>query len=290
MMGKVKGKYMKKERIEVLDPKSDIAMSYEQAHKQVIIARDNAIYSLYIFCKKLKEMKDSKLYLSAGYESFNAYAEEAVGLKKTAIYDYLQLSARSEEFMKKYSAIGVSKLNLLTKMTEEEATSYIEENNIADMSYRAVKENIKAIEDETVTYEEPIEAEELEIIDTEEPVANTLGEYVRIIRLSKGIGLREMARMLGVVHGNVYQFETNKGGISKALVFSKVVEILELTPEEVKEMHRLYDAEMLKKKKLSTDLADYISTDEKISKAIILAKEKKLSSSTWDKILKLIEG
>ena len=64
---------------------------------------------------------------------------------------------------------------------------------------------------------------------------------------------------------------------------------LNIEPVFTDEEARSY-ADKLGKKRLSEDLAEYISKDETVLKAIIAAKDKNVSADTWNQILKLIEG
>lgn len=281
---------MNKKRIEVLDPSHAVALIYDKVHKEVIVARDNAVYSLLVFCKKLKDMKDSKLYLSAGYKSFNDYAEDAVGLKKTAIYDYLQLSERSEAFMKRHSSLGVSKLNLFAKMTEEEASSYIEAHDVENTSYRELKQDIKSL-NESKQEEAIIEEEDY----IEEPVVEdkieSLIDFIQVKRNKLGLTIRELARKLSVDCSNLSKYlRYDKNILLSLSFFTKLIDALNLNDEEVRTMYKLHDMDMIKKKRLSEELAEYISKDETVLKAIIAAKDNKVSAETWNQILKLIEG
>ena len=49
------------------------------------------VVSMVDFASELKEMRDKKLYANAGYESFGAYCERAVGLKESMAYRYVKV-------------------------------------------------------------------------------------------------------------------------------------------------------------------------------------------------------
>ncbi|MDE6776416.1 MAG: hypothetical protein K2J25_00620, partial [Oscillospiraceae bacterium] len=44
--------------------------------------------SLYEVCKGLKEMRDDKLYQELGYQNFEDYSENEVGIKRSQAYNF----------------------------------------------------------------------------------------------------------------------------------------------------------------------------------------------------------
>ncbi|MBQ3219165.1 MAG: DUF3102 domain-containing protein [Clostridia bacterium] len=100
-------------------------------HEVILYAGSTA--SLYIveFAKRLKEMRDSKLYEKAGYATFGEYVEQAVNIKQRQAYKYIEVYENfSEDFLIQNSKLGITKLLLLSNLNEEEkeqvATEVIE--------------------------------------------------------------------------------------------------------------------------------------------------------------------
>ncbi len=79
-----------------------------------------------VMARKLKEMRDSKLYETAGFATFGEYAETACGIKERQAYNYISIVENlSGEFLQTTAKIGVSKLSLLASMDEGDRADLI---------------------------------------------------------------------------------------------------------------------------------------------------------------------
>ncbi|MBQ7373036.1 MAG: DUF3102 domain-containing protein [Clostridia bacterium] len=90
-------------------------------HEVIMYAGSTA--SLYIveFAKRLKEMRDSKLYEKVGYTTFGEYVEQAVNIKQRQAYKYIEVYENfSEDFLIQNSKLGITKLLLLSNLNEED--------------------------------------------------------------------------------------------------------------------------------------------------------------------------
>ncbi|MCX4367819.1 MAG: hypothetical protein OSJ67_07525, partial [Clostridia bacterium] len=82
-----------------------------------------------VMARKLKEMRDSKLYETAGFATFGEYAETACGIKERQAYNYISIVENlSGEFLQSSAKIGVSKLSLLASMDEGDRADLISEH------------------------------------------------------------------------------------------------------------------------------------------------------------------
>ncbi len=82
-----------------------------------------------VMARKLKEMRDSKLYETAGFATFGEYAETACGIKERQAYNYISIVENlSGEFLQTTAKIGVSKLSLLASMDEGDRADLISEH------------------------------------------------------------------------------------------------------------------------------------------------------------------
>ncbi len=82
-----------------------------------------------VMARKLKEMRDSKLYETAGFATFGEYAETACGIKERQAYNYISIVENlSGEFLQTTAKIGVSKLALLASMDERDRADFISEH------------------------------------------------------------------------------------------------------------------------------------------------------------------
>lgn len=96
---------------------------------------------------KLKEMRDVKLYVIAGFETFGDYVEQAVGLKERQAYNYIKVyEDLPKDFLQSNAKIGVTKLTLLSSMTTSNREEIMENENVEEISVRELKEKIKELE------------------------------------------------------------------------------------------------------------------------------------------------
>lgn len=105
--------------------------------------------SLVNLAQNLKKMKDEKLYVEAGFNSFEEYSENALGLKQRQAYNYIKiLDSFDEDFLHSNAKIGVSKLTLLSSLSDEEKEVIIESNNLEETSVSELKEQIQKLKQE----------------------------------------------------------------------------------------------------------------------------------------------
>ena len=99
---------------------------------------------------KLKEMRDDKLYVIAGFEKFGDYVEQAVGLKERQAYNYIKVyEDLPKDFLQSNAKIGVTKLTLLASITASNREEIMENENIGEISVRELKDKIKELEKTT---------------------------------------------------------------------------------------------------------------------------------------------
>lgn len=112
-------------------------------HRRICANAQAAQESLYEMCKSLKEMRDGKLYKELGYESFENYAETEVGMTKRNANRYVSiadmLSKNGTPVSKK---LGVTKLYLLSTLSEEERTEVVQSTDIDSVSKRELESKI----------------------------------------------------------------------------------------------------------------------------------------------------
>lgn len=96
---------------------------------------------------KLKEMRDEKLYVIAGFETFGDYVEQAVGLKERQAYNYIKVyEDLPKDFLQSNAKIGVTKLTLLASIAASNREEIMEKVDVEDLSVRELKEKIKELE------------------------------------------------------------------------------------------------------------------------------------------------
>lgn len=127
----------------------DAEQRFLEKHSQVIKAgRMMAEYAVEL-ANRLKEMRDQKLYLAANFETFGDYCEVACGIKERQSYNYIKVLERFDEnFLQSNSNLGVTKLNLLSMLTDEEIETVSEKVNIDEIGTRDLKVEIEKIRSE----------------------------------------------------------------------------------------------------------------------------------------------
>ena len=102
--------------------------------------------SLYDMCMGFKEMRDSKLYKELGYSDFGEYCEQETGFKRANVYRYISIAENlSEDFVSSRIQIGVKKLTLLSKLSEDERTQVTENTDLENTSVRELEEKVKEL-------------------------------------------------------------------------------------------------------------------------------------------------
>lgn len=128
-----------------------ITSSYERAlslDKKIKANAQIAQESLYEVCKGLKEMRDGKLYKELGYQNFEDYSENEVGITRKQSYQYISIAEKfGENVTPGLQKIGVSKLYLLSTLSEPEREEIIERVDIEDISKRDLEKEIKSLKE-----------------------------------------------------------------------------------------------------------------------------------------------
>ncbi len=131
------------------DTASAVTNKYTEAYNlnvRICINAQIAQQNLYEVCKGLKEMRDGKLYKELGYRNFEDYTENEVGIKHSQAYKMISIAEKlPENSFHPGGKIGLSKLYLLSTLSEEERTEITVNNDVAEMSKRELEEKIKEI-------------------------------------------------------------------------------------------------------------------------------------------------
>lgn len=88
----------------------------------------------------LKQMRDTKLYLELGYESFGDYSQRSLNIKERQAYTYISAYENlGERFLQSNANLGITKLALLAAVPPLERDEVLENNDIAGMTVEQVK-------------------------------------------------------------------------------------------------------------------------------------------------------
>ena len=124
---------------------SEQEYEFLRKHEEILYSGSTASAYFVEFSKKLKEMRDSKLYESAGFVSFGEYVEQAVNIKQRQAYKYIEVYEKfNEEFLTRNSKLGITKLLLLSSLDNEDkevvAQEVIENNTTVEELKKIIAE------------------------------------------------------------------------------------------------------------------------------------------------------
>lgn len=112
-------------------------------HYEIIAKGNLAASAMVDFCQNLKRMRDERKYLLLGHETFEEYVEQDVGIKQRQAYTYIQaLESLGEKYLQSNASLGISKLGMLAALPWYERKEVEENNDVAEMSTRELKEAI----------------------------------------------------------------------------------------------------------------------------------------------------
>ncbi len=115
-------------------------------HNEIQYSARKVVENFISMAEDLKQMKDRKLYLSAGFTSFGEYTEGALNIKERQAYNYISvLEKLPEDFLQLNAKIGVTKLALLTSLTASEREELTERVNVDEATVKDLNEEIKRV-------------------------------------------------------------------------------------------------------------------------------------------------
>ena len=115
-------------------------------HYEIIAKGNLAASAMVDFCQNLKRMRDERKYLLLGHETFEEYVEQDVGIKQRQAYTYIQaLESLGEKYLQSNASLGISKLGMLAALPWYERKEVEENNDVAEMSTRELKDTISKL-------------------------------------------------------------------------------------------------------------------------------------------------
>ncbi len=122
-------------------PQAQQAMALHFEIKSSLAAAASAMVD---FCKNLKAMRDGKLYIHIGYDTFEDYVEKAHSIHKRQRYNYIQTYEKlGAQLMSENADIGITKLQLLTNVSAIHRDEFLEENDVANITANELKKLIE---------------------------------------------------------------------------------------------------------------------------------------------------
>lgn len=126
-----------------------ISENYTKAvalHRRICANAQSAQESLYEMCKALKEMHDGKLYKELGYSEFGDYTQNELGISDRQVYKYISITENlPENLVNPGSRIGMSKLYLLSTLSEGEREEVMQATDVEKVSKRELEAKIAEV-------------------------------------------------------------------------------------------------------------------------------------------------
>lgn len=122
---------------EIITAKRDEALTL---HARIMSNGAVAASALAAMCRDLKRMRDAKLYLELGYETFDSYCEEEVGIKARQAYTYISTFERlGGQLIAENAGLGITKLNLLCEFNPVDRAEILDSGTLPEMSVSEIK-------------------------------------------------------------------------------------------------------------------------------------------------------
>ena len=131
--------------------KNEISQSYGKAlelHNKILVSAQLAQNNLWEMCSGLKEMRDGKLYKELGYQNFEAYCEKEFNMNRSNAHKYISIIENIKpENVSPVKHFGVSKLYLLSTLSESEQKEIIYNNDMDSITRKQLEAEIKQLKE-----------------------------------------------------------------------------------------------------------------------------------------------
>ncbi len=103
--------------------------------------------SLWEVCKGLKEMHDGKLYKELGYQNFEEYSENEVGIKRKQAHKYISIAGvENVQSTTHFEQLGTEKLYLLSRLDEPQREEIQQNVDVESVTVKELKDQITALQ------------------------------------------------------------------------------------------------------------------------------------------------
>lgn len=124
-----------------------ISQNYSKAlelHNKILVSAQLAQTNLWEMCSGLKEMRDGKLYRDLGYQNFEEYCQTEFNMNRSNAHKYISIIENiNSENVSTSKHFGVSKLYLLSTLSESEQAEMTEKNDVESMTVKQLETVIK---------------------------------------------------------------------------------------------------------------------------------------------------
>ena len=130
---------------------NELSTQYKTAaelNQKIIFTAQMAQQNLFDMCVMLKQMRDEKLYKELGYPNFEDYCENEVGFSRMQAHKYISIIENVKNVNSSLH-FGVTKLALLSSLSESQQEEIQQNVNVEDISVRKLKEEIARLKEES---------------------------------------------------------------------------------------------------------------------------------------------
>lgn len=149
--------------VTVLTEQRKAAVDLDQRIKTTAKALAENLFSL---CTMLYKMRSNKLYKELGYQIFEDYCENEIGIKSRQATKYVKIgesfSNENSQSTASFETLGTEKLYLLAKLDEPEREEIQQNVNVEDVSVKELKaeiEKLKAVNKKAETNLQSLQTE-----------------------------------------------------------------------------------------------------------------------------------
>lgn len=124
-------------------PQKDVYAEAQHCHAEIVSNIAITETALLKICRNLKTIRDKKLYEVLGYGSFGEYVEENGDycFKERQAYNYISTYEKlGPQYIEDHAAAGITKLSLITQLSNFERNEAFEGTSIEGMSTAEIKE------------------------------------------------------------------------------------------------------------------------------------------------------
>lgn len=116
-------------------------------HRKILTDGQIAADSLVALAQDLKQMRDTKLYLELGHETFESYCNDSAKIGQRQAYNFIKaLDSWGADGMAAHAGLGITKLSALATLFEDEREQLLESEDVAALSVRELQAKIDELQ------------------------------------------------------------------------------------------------------------------------------------------------
>lgn len=139
--------------------KNEISKSYSKAlelHNKILVSAQLAQNNLLDMCTALKEMRDGKLYKELGYQNFEDYCGAEFNMSRANASKYISILENIKD-VSPVKHLGVSKLYLLSTLSESEQQEIIDNNDMDSITRKELEAQVRKLKEENEELEKAVD-------------------------------------------------------------------------------------------------------------------------------------